>query len=161
MKLYEYFDAKKWPKCISFSQETCSSVESEKQWSDEFNGNLYCSHGKANFCVVLIDFLSDMAFTVKAQVNDCSSRILILETEIDGMEYGVNVYSANTEFDELKTLTLFDLLNKFDHFLDKNIIIAGNFDLFFSYKLESHGGNLILKKHSIYNILQQKDIWSM
>ena len=42
------------------------------------------------------------------------------------------------------------MLNKFDHFHDKNVITAGNFNLFFSYKLESYGRNPILKRtHSM------------
>ena len=57
------------------------SVESEKQWSDEFNSNLYYSHGKTNSCRLLIAFLGDIAFPVKAQGNDSNRRILILKTD--------------------------------------------------------------------------------
>ena len=74
-----------------------------------------------NFCGVLIAFLGDTAFTVKAEVNDNNGRILIPETKIDGTEnLLVNSYNANTESEQLKTLkTLSDTL-KFDNFRDKN-----------------------------------------
>ena len=82
-----------------------------------------------------------------SQVNNSNSRILIVETKTDGTEYLlVNLYNGNTESEQLKTLrTLSDMLNKIDHFRDKNIINAGDFNLFFISKLESHGGNPILK----------------
>ena len=61
-----------------------------------------------------------------------------LETEIDGTEYLlVNLYNANTESEQLQTLkTLSDMLNKFNHFRDKNVIIAGDVNPFFNSKLK-------------------------
>ena len=87
-------------------QEAHSSVESEKPWSDEFNDNLYYSHGKTNSCKVQFPLLGDIALRVKAQVNDSNGRILIYETEIDETEYLiVNLCIANTEFKTLKSLS--------------------------------------------------------
>ena len=44
IKIFEYFRNKVAPKGILFLQETYSSVETEKQWNDEFKGQLSFSH---------------------------------------------------------------------------------------------------------------------
>ena len=68
-------------------QETHSSVETEKQWNDEFKGQLYFSHGKTNSCGVLTGFYGNTNVVIKKQLNDKNGRILILEVTIDDTEY--------------------------------------------------------------------------
>ena len=48
VKISKYFRNKVAPKGILFLQETHSSVETEKQWTDEFKGQLHFSHGTTN-----------------------------------------------------------------------------------------------------------------
>ena len=38
-------------------QETNSSIKDERAWSDEFNGQIFFSHGKTNSCGVTIGFV--------------------------------------------------------------------------------------------------------
>ena len=40
-QMFEYFKTKIDPKGILFLQETHSSIEIEKKWNDEFNGQLF------------------------------------------------------------------------------------------------------------------------
>ena len=42
-----------------------SSVEMEKQWSDDFQGQLYFSHGKTNSCGVLTGFYGNINVVIK------------------------------------------------------------------------------------------------
>ena len=93
-------------------------------------------------------------FVVKNQFNDGNGKILILEVTIDATEYlPVNVYKANTEQEQLKTLqNLSVMLENFDSFCSNNVIIADDFNLFFRKKLEFKGGDL--KKHSLRHIIK-------
>ena len=166
-KLFEYFKSKIGPKGIIFLQEVHSTVNSEKKWSDEFSSKIFFSHGKSNSCGVLISFNGNINFTVKQKLNDQEGRILLLDTDIDGSNYLlINLYKANTEKEQLKTLTtLSKLLQNIENVQEKNIILAGDFNVFFDKKLESQGGNPALKKFSVAKILNLTeslnlcDIW--
>ena len=46
VKMFEYFKDKIGYIGILYLQETHSSIDTEKQWNDEFKGQLYFSHGK-------------------------------------------------------------------------------------------------------------------
>ena len=128
-----------------------SLVETEKQWNDEFKGKLYFFQGKGNSCGVLTGFYGNINVVIKKQLNDKNGRILILEVTIDNAEYLlINIYNANTEQHQLQTLqNLSILLENFDNFYDKNVILAGEFNLSFNKKLECKGGRPILKKQSV------------
>ena len=65
-----------------FLQETHSSVETEKQWNDEFKGQLYFYHRKTN-----TGFYGKINAVFKKQLNEENRRILILEVTIDDPEY--------------------------------------------------------------------------
>ena len=87
VKIFEYFRNKVAPKGILLLQETHCSVEMEKQWSDDFKGQLYFSHGKTNSCGVLTGFYGNINVVIKKQLNDKNGRILILEVTTDNTEY--------------------------------------------------------------------------
>ena len=52
IKIFEYLKKSMTPNGFIFLQETHSSLDDEKRWWDELNGNLYFSHGKTNSCIV-------------------------------------------------------------------------------------------------------------
>ena len=87
MNILEYFTNKIAVKGILFLQETHSFVETEKQWNDEFKGQLYFSHGMTNSCGVLTGFDGNINVVIKKQLNDKNKRILILEVTIDNTNY--------------------------------------------------------------------------
>ena len=63
----------------------------------------------------------------------------------------VNLYNGNTEPEQLKILAnLSKILKDFQDLSERNIISAGDFK-FFGQKLESAGGNPILKKLAVNN----------
>ena len=92
VKMFQYFKNKTGHRGILFLQETHSLTVTEKQWHDEFKGQLYFFHRKTNLCFLLIAFYSSVTVAVKNQLNDNNGRILILEA---------NVYNANTEQEQL------------------------------------------------------------
>ena len=157
--MFEYFKTKIDPKGILFLQETHSSIEIEKKWNDEFNGQLFFSHGKTNSCGVVIAFYGNINYSVQKQLIDIEGRILILEVEIENENYLlINLYNANTETEQLKTLNILStLLEQIQNIGEKSIILGGDFNFYFNEKLETSGGSPLLKKHSISNFLEIKE----
>ena len=82
---------------------------------------------------------------------------------IDDTEYLlVNIYNANTEQEQLKILhNLSVLLEKFDSFCCKNVIVAGDLNFFFNKKLECKGGNSCLKKQSITQMIKIQEAFDL
>ena len=124
-------------------QETRSPVENAKQWSDDFKGKIFYSHGTTNSCAVAIAFLGSKSLEVVETENDDQGRILILDKKICDKELLLaNLYNANTEKEQLDTLTkLSEMLNSIPNIINKNVILGGDFNLFFNTSLEIRGGN--------------------
>ena len=57
IKIFEYLKNYVTSNGFIFLQETHSSITVEKVWSDEFEGQLFFSHGKTNSCGVAIGFV--------------------------------------------------------------------------------------------------------
>ena len=107
---------------LFFLQETHSSVEDEKQWSDNFKGKIFYSHGTTNSCGVAIAFLGSKSLEVVDTKNDRQGRILVLDIKICDKELLlVNLYNANTEKEQLDTLIkLSEMLNSIPNIINKN-----------------------------------------
>ena len=82
---------------------------------------------------------------------------------IDDSEYLlVNVYNNNTEQEQLTALqNLSVMLENFDSFCSNIVISAGDFNLFFSKKLECKGSDPYLKKHSVRHIIKILDTFDL
>ena len=128
---------------------------------------MFFCHGKSNSCGVLIGFIGNKPFNVKNKISDDNGRILILEVNIDDSEFLlINLYNANTEKEQLSTLDNLNLLlSKIDCIHTKQIIFAGDFNLIFDRRLDAKGGNPVIKKHSLSQLIELKekldlcDIW--
>ena len=140
-------------------QEIHSSVEDEKYWSDNFTVKILYSHGTTNSYSVAIAFLGSKSLEVVETKNDDQGRILILDMKICDKELLlVNLYNANTEKEQLDTLTkLSEMLNSIPNIVNKNVILGGDFNLFFNTSLETQGGNPILKKKSLPKLIEIKE----
>ena len=145
LKLIEYFKSKITTHGILFLQETHSSSDDEQKWRDNFGGNTFFSHDKRN---VLISYIGTHNFVVNNQKTDNDGRILILDVTINNVNFVlINLYNANTETEQVSVLNnLFLLLEKFDVTLEKNLILAGDFNLFLNSKLDAKGGKPAIKK---------------
>ena len=77
--------------------------------------------------------------------NGC---ILLLDITVDEQNVVlVNLYNANTEKDQLNTIDeLSEMLKTVNNISAKQIILGGNFNLYFDSLVESQGGNSVLKK---------------
>ena len=100
------------------------------------------------FLRCLVGFYGNINYSVKKKLSDNSGRILVLDLAINGTEYLlINLYNGNTEPEQLNILeSVSKILKDFQGLSEKNIIFAGEFNLLFDQKLESAGGNPVLKK---------------
>ena len=96
----------------------------------------------------MITFFGKNKICVNSQTTDKHGRILILDVTIDGSQYILaNIYNANIGRERLKVLNdLSELMKKVNRTHGKQIVLAGDFDLFFDSKLEVNGGKPIVKK---------------
>ena len=117
-------------------QETHSSKDMEAKWREEFQGQLFFSHGKTNSRGVLTAFYGFQNISINKTMSDNSGRILILDVKIDDVTLIlINFYNANTEKEQINTLnTLSNLLKDFDT-TGKHLIFGGDFNLFYDKKL--------------------------
>ena len=78
-----------------------------------------------------------------SQISDKSGRILLFEATIDETVFvPINIYNANTEFEQLETLShLVSIIDKVKDIQSKNIILGGEFNVTFDISLESVGEN--------------------
>ena len=85
-----------------------------------------------------IEFLGSISLEVVETKNDDQGRILILDIKICDEELlPVNLYNANTETEHSDTLTkLFEMLNSICNIINKEIILDGDFNLFFHTSLK-------------------------
>ena len=84
LKLFNFWKNKIVLRAFSLLQETHSSVETEKKWTDDFKENIYYSHGKTNLCRVLIAIYGNLNFCIKNKVHENNGRVLILYATIRG-----------------------------------------------------------------------------
>ena len=136
-------------------QETHSSLNDEKQQKDEFNGPLFFSYGKTNYCGVATGVLGKNSFDLIDQKSDENGRILIIEAKINEYNFIViNIYNSNTESEQLKTFSI--LQNMLDNIeiSNKEIVFEGDFSLIFDCKLETNCRNQVLKKRSLAKLVE-------
>ena len=78
----------------------------------------------------------------------------------------INLFNANTEKEQIDVLNnMFELLEKFDKIQKNQLIMTGDFNLFFDLKLDAQGGNPTIKKKTLAKLIELKenydlrDIW--
>ena len=139
-----------------FLQETHSVENLEKEWKNEWGGEIYFSHGTSNSTGCAIAFSKNFPVKIINQFKDDSGRILILEVRINDESFLlINLYNANSELDQITVLDL--LYSKIENLIldDKcKPIFGGDMNLIFDTKLDSSGGNPILKKKSLTKLMK-------
>ena len=144
----------------SSTADTLHHTRGKKKWNDEFKGKLFFSDGQSNSCGVAIGFISNTSFQVSDRKQDESGRILILDVKISDSDdfFLINLYHANEESEQLNTLlTLFNILDDITDLHRQNIILGGDFNIFFSQTYETHGGNPKMKSESVAKFIHIKE----
>ena len=151
IKIFEYLKNYVTSNGFIFLQEPHSSVKDEKIWNDEFEGQLFFSHGKTNSCGVAIGFVGTKALNILNIRRDNLRRILVIEVKIDDSVFVlINIYNANTESEQLHTLNdLINILETFEDIQDKSVVLASDFNVIFNTSLDLEGGKPVIKKREI------------
>ena len=107
-------------------QETHSCINDEIKWWD---GELFFFHGKTNSCGVAVGFYRFKTIEQINQISDKSERILLVEATINDTVFVlINIYNANTECEQLETLSdLVSIMDKVKDIQRKNIVLGGDF----------------------------------
>ena len=130
--MFEYFRDKVSNNGIIFLQETHSTEDAHNKWRDDFQGQIFFSHGNTNSWDVMTGFLGNKKIRYNKIRTDNNGRIIVLEAEIDDeIFFLINLYNPNPEAEQVKTFCEFEqMLDIF--YLDscKNILFAGYFNCF-------------------------------
>ena len=82
------------------------------------------------------------------QRTDNDGWILILDVRINDVDFVlINFHNANTETEVSVWNNLSSLLENFNLTLEKNLILAGDFNLFLNSKLDAKGGKPTIRKY--------------
>ena len=153
LELLRYFKdrVKIGSNAVIFPKESHSDSKVEQKWKKALKVQFFFSHlnsHQSNSCGVLIAYFGRGTFTVKKQQTDKEGCILILDVSINVSEYIlITLYNANTEKEQIDSLSsFFELLEEFYIIRTKQLVMAGDFNLFFNSKLEAKGGKSYLKK---------------
>ena len=162
-KMIQSFKNKLLPQGILFLQETHSTESNEASWRDEFNASLFFSHGSSNSCGVLIGFLGQFNVNILNQMCDNKGRILILSATIDAKNFLlINLYNPNTENEQVDVLnTLLTMMKTIDINENTNLLLAGDFNVFFNTNLECSGGNPSFKQKSVAKLIEIMETFNL
>ena len=95
IKIFEYLKNNVTSNGFIFLQETHSSIKDEKLWIDEFEGQLFFSHGKTNSCGVAIGFVGKKVLNILNIKRDNLGCILVIEVKLDDSYFVlINMYNA-------------------------------------------------------------------
>ena len=111
-KLIQYFKDKVELTGVLFLRETHSNSKIKLKWKKDFKGQVFFSPGKTNSCSVVTAYFGKETFLLKKS-------------------YLINLYNADTEKEQIDVSNnMFVLLEKFDTNPKKQLIKAGDFNLF-------------------------------
>ena len=133
---------------ICFLQETYSTEEIEKQWKNQWSGDIYFAHGSNHSRGVAILIRKSFDFKLKSIRSDEEGRYLILETTIQDVPFLlVNMYAPNTtKKQSLFFQTVSELICD-EAYKDSEyqILLGGDLYITMDPDLDCSGGNPMLK----------------
>ena len=123
---------------------------------DEFEGQLFFSHGKANSCGVATGFVGTKNLNILNIKRDNLGRKLVIEVKIDDSVFVlIYIYNVNTEPEQLHTLiVLVNILETFEDIQNKSVVLGGDFNVILDPCLDSEGGRLVIKKKKLAKLIQ-------
>ena len=143
------------------SYEYCINDETRRR--NEFNGELFFSHGETNSCGIAIGFYGYKTIEQANKMSDKSRRIVLVEATVDNMVFIlINISNTNIESEKLETLSdLVHILDKVKDMRNKNIVLGGDLKVIFDSSLKTLGGNPCLKKRSLTKLIQIKEKFNL
>ena len=138
LKIIQYYYTKNID--IALTQETHSCVETEKNWKDEWDGEIYFSHGTSAARGACIFIRSHVQHEIHKEIADANGRYIILDMTIDGTRLTLaNIYAPNVDDPEFFK----EVRNKIEGLPNDNRIIGGDINLVLNLDLDKLGRSLI------------------
>ena len=131
-------------------QETHSKQETERQWKNEWGGEIIMSHGSPNSRGVAILFKKGVDCIIHSKILDPVGRYVILKAE---MYLLINIYAPNKDakiVEFLKDLGATLLKVNLDE--EENIILGEDFNRPLNPVLDKQGGILLPGKSVVATI---------
>ena len=136
----------------------------KEKWSNKSKGKLLFSHSQSNSCGVAICFIGNMSCEFSNKKIRWIRQNSHLRCETDNDFLLINLYNANKESEQRNAQSI--LCNLLDDITDlhrKNVILGGDFNIFFNLTYEA--GNPKMKSKSVAKFINVKeslklcDIW--
>ena len=131
---------------VIFLQETYSSPDQEKIWSNEWGSKIYFSHGSKHSKGVAILFNPKLHVSAETILQSKDGRILILKVVIEDLTFlCTNVYAPNDTQAQIKFFSkLKEHLERLHS--ENNIIMSGDFNCPLSENDKEGGRDTSFKK---------------
>ena len=157
---------RKYHNGIILLQETHSTIASESTWLREWGGKIVFNHGTSNSKGVAILFSKNIDIKLNECISDDSGRLLIVDIETDDWHMVLaNVYAPTKDHEDEQLLLLESIREQFLNFIDRNLVIAGDFNVCLDPNMDKRGGLKIPKSkyaeslESLMEELNIGDIW--
>ena len=127
-------------------------VSDEQTWEKEWKGQILFSHGSnhSRGVAILIPSKFKLEFEVMSVYKDTEGRILLIECNIENnFIIIINVYSPTKNKHQEQLSFLLKLKNLVDQYIDKPLMIGGDFNTYLDVSLDKLGGTP--EKQSIYS----------
>ena len=149
---------------ICLLQETHSDENVYKSWQIDWGqSESFFNHGSSNARGTAILLSPECMCKVLKYEHDSTGRLQLISIEHDAIKYLiVNIYNPNSESDQVPFLQkVNDALKHFTDISEHNIIMGGDFNMYYDLKLDIVGGNPSLKAKRIAEIIKMKEAYDL
>jgi exonuclease III len=122
---------------ITLLQETHSKSMDENIWKKEWGGNILFSHGSSNSKGVCIMIPQNLDHHIEDKITDENGRILIIKIKVNNELFVVcNLYAPTRDHKAEQNKFIKEVKNLLNNYEHHNIIIGGDFNIYFNPKLD-------------------------
>ncbi len=153
-------------KGITFLQETHSTKNYEKSWKEQWGGEILFSHGSSNARGVAILLPPNLQYDIKNIRSDQDGRLVLVDIELEGRSLTLcNIYAPTKDKPQLQKQFLINLREILVEYVDKDILIGGDFNVCINPELDKKGGTVEAQSDyskdvvSLMEELELTDIW--
>ena len=122
-------------------QETHSTKETEGIWKSQWGGKIIFSHGISNSSGVAVLVPPGLDIDIINHVSDIEGRLLIMEANYEEHNFILcNVYAPTKDKKEEQLAFLEKLRKQLENYLDRDLIIGGDFNACINPEIDKSGG---------------------
>lgn len=159
----------RYNKSIILLQETHTSFQDEKWFTNKWNSSIFFSHGSTNsrgVCILVPRILKDHC---SLQYKDTDGRILIIKVNIDEAEFFIcNVYAPVSGHVENQVGFLKELSAELLPLKHSNLLLGGDWNVVLNSDIDKKGGHTACKNikyrellKNMFTDLETVDCWRL